>query len=73
MFVAKYCFIISGNASDLELQDQDILSQFRIYIFVSQSDREDIWLDLKSDFVASYLERNFIAFGPELVLPLNIF
>ena len=37
IFVAKYCFIISGNASDLELQDQDILSQFRIYIFVSQS------------------------------------
>ena len=34
---------------------------------------EDIWLDLKLDFVASYLERNFIAFGPELVLPLNIF
>ena len=73
IFVAKYCFIISGNASDLELQDQDILSQFRIYIFVSQSDMEDIWLDLKLDFVASYLERNFIAFGPELVLPLNIF
>ena len=37
IFVAKYCFIISGNASDLELQDQDILSQFRVYIFVSQS------------------------------------
>ena len=73
IFVAKYCFIISGNASDLELQDQDILSQFRIYIFVSHSDMEDIWLDLKLDFVASYLERNFIAFGPELVLPLNIF
>ena len=73
IFVAKYCFIISGNASDLELQDQDILSQFRIYIFVSQSDMEDIWLDLKLDFVASYLERNFIAFGPELVLPVNIF
>ena len=81
-FVAKYCLSYPGTHLIWNCKTKTKTSYLSLgftYLCLNPepgcfaSDMEDIWLDLKLDFVASYLERNFIAFGPELVLPLNIF